>query len=338
MTRIAYEDIELGQVLGKGTVGTVYSGRIKPHWQHVAVKILHAEICEDELIRARFRREMQILQKLEHPHIIRYLGSGEHEGQLFLVMQVVDRGNVRDLLQRFGNLTWQEVASIGRQVCSALQHAHNHGIIHRDLKPGNLFLDSQANVRLGDFGIARDTNAEDLTAQGITVGTHAYMSPEQITGDPNLNGKADLYSLGCVLFELLTGSPPFQGVTVSEVLERQLHEPPARVTDWQPDCPPVLVETIDKLLKKSPDERPFSARAVQGILLELLSQPTVGDADDSHNHDRSQQENPLSLDAGMQSLMNKLQPDERSELSWRMLAMMAAAVMLIIWFASAMAR
>ncbi len=244
MKRITLEQIDLGDIIGTGTVGTVYRGRLKSTGENVAVKFLQPSISDDQLVRARFRREMSILSRLEHPHIIRYYGGSIHNDQLFYAMEALEGGTIKDLLERFGAMSWQEVASIGRQVSSALQHAHNHGIIHRDLKPGNLFLDSSGQIKLGDFGIARDTHSADLTHQGLTVGTHAYMAPEQITGDQDINGKADLYSLGCVLFELLCGQKPFAGTNFAVLFEQHLRKPAPRVTEFVSDCPPALADTI----------------------------------------------------------------------------------------------
>ena len=120
---------------------------------------------------------MLILSKLNHPNIVAYYGDGKHDGQLFYVMELIHGGTLKEVLQRGGPLTWQETAECGRQIASALQHAHNHGIIHRDLKPGNVFFTEDGQMKLGDFGIARDLRSNDLTDAGLTVGTYAYMAP-----------------------------------------------------------------------------------------------------------------------------------------------------------------
>lgn len=345
MTRIAFEDLELGAVLGTGSVGTVYRARLKAIDQDVAVKILQEGISSDALVRRRFRREMQILERLQHPHIIHYYGGGEHEGRLFYAMELLDSGNVRDLLERFGQMSWQETASIGRQVCSALQHAHNHGIIHRDLKPSNLFLDTQANVKLGDFGIARDTKSADITSQGLTVGTHAYMAPEQIRGETMVNGKADLYSLGCLLFELLTGSKPFQGSNFAVLFEQHLRSQPPKVSEFVPDCPEPLAAIVDNLMQKDPDKRPFNARAVQGVLNELLSSHELnsrGMPDLSLNQGQPVTEKDVAaasvvdaeiVDPGMEMLVRKLHPEVRPEFTWRMVAVLGGMIVVIVTIA-----
>lgn len=337
MQRIRFEDLELGPLLGTGTVGSVYRARVKSTDDQVAVKILQDAISNDELVRKRFRREMEILERLHHPHIIHYFGGGEHDGRLYYAMEILDGGNVRDLLERYGHLSWQETASIGRQVCSALQAAHNNGIIHRDLKPSNLFLDSDANIKLGDFGIARDTRAADITSQGLTVGTHAYMPPEQIKGERIVDGKADLYSLGCLLFELLTGVKPFEGTNFAVLFEQHLHKRPPRVTEYVPDCPASFADIIEKLLAKDPDDRPFNARAVQGVFNELLASHGISskgkpaDASSSKPDVGAATVVDVDLtDPGLSSLRRKLHPDARPELSWKVLVVIAGLVAAIV--------
>lgn len=329
--KISIEDIDLGETLGKGTVGEVYRGCLKSDQQEVAVKFLQQAISQDKLVRARFEREMVILERLEHPHVIKYFGGGEFEGRLFYAMEVLDGGNVRDLLDRYGSLSWREVASIARQVCSALQHAHNHGIIHRDLKPSNLFLSSDAQVKLGDFGIARDTHSADITSQGLTVGTHAYMPPEQIKGESNVTGKADLYSLGCVLFEMLSGQKPFSGTNFAVLFEQHLFKPAPMVSELAPDCPTDLVKVIDQLLEKDPDERPFNARSVQGTMLQLLDASSTSDSAETSPMDVGAGS---VVDSGMELLRAKLQPPSGQQVSWRTLALVGIAAVILVFVAA----
>lgn len=330
--KITVDDINLGESLGTGTVGEVFRGQIKSTGQEVAVKFLQESISNDELVRARFRREMSILERLKHPHIIRYFGGGEHQGRLYYAMEVLDGGNVRDLLDRYGNFSWQEVATIARQVCSALQHAHNHGIIHRDLKPSNLFMTSQASVKLGDFGIARDTHSADLTSHGLTVGTHAYMSPEQIRGESDVTGKADLYSLGCVLFELLTGQKPFPGANFANLFEQHLFREPPRVREFVNDLPAAMADVVDQLLKKDPEERPFNARAVQGVMLGLLRGTAVeGSAQPGQATDVGAAD---VVDPGVRQLRVKLRPVDSRQVSWKTLAVLGAVALVAIFIAA----
>lgn len=269
MQPIVLSDFELGEVLGVGTVGTIYAAKNRETGQVVAVKKLHPAVSQDPTIRARFQREMLVLSRLQHPNIIAYHGGGDDNGMLFYVMELVDGGTVKDLLESRGTFGWPVTVELARQICSALQYAHNHGVIHRDLKPGNLFLTRDGEVKLGDFGIARDLRNSDLTSSGMTVGTHAYMAPEQITGDASISGKADLYALGCCLYEMMTGKKVFNGENFAQLFEQHLRTPPPHVRDSIPDCPPELDQVIVDLLAKRSEERPFNARKVQAVMLQL---------------------------------------------------------------------
>ncbi|MEO1523823.1 MAG: serine/threonine-protein kinase [Planctomycetota bacterium] len=274
-------DYELGEVLGVGTVGTIYLARDKESGELVALKKLHARVSQNTLIRARFRREMTILERLRHPNIVNYLGGGRDDQSLFYVMEVVQGGTVADLLNRGGPLAWTAVVELTRQICSALQCAHNHGIVHRDLKPSNLFLTRDGVVKLGDFGIARDLTAGDLTGSGVTVGTHAYMAPEQITGDRSVDGKVDLYALGCCMFEMLTARKVFLGDDYARLFDQHLKSPPPSVRDHA-DCPEAIDAIIKSLLAKAAEDRPFNARQVQGVMLDV-ARDYVGGQEDQGN-------------------------------------------------------
>lgn len=262
-------DYELGDILGVGTVGTIYLATEKESGRSVALKKLHPRVSQNTLIRARFKREMTILERLRHPGIVTYLGGGsdDHDQGLFYAMEVITGGTVADLISFGGPLPWTAVVEITRQVCSALQCAHNIGIVHRDLKPSNLFLTPEGEVKLGDFGIARDLTAGDLTAAGITVGTHAYMAPEQITGDQSVSGKADLYALGCCMFEMLTGRKVFLGDDYAQLFDQHLKSKPPSVRAFS-DCPESIESVINRLLAKQADDRPFNARQVQAMMME----------------------------------------------------------------------
>ena len=267
---------DLGAVLGVGTVGTIYEAVDTRDGSVVAMKKLHPGVSRDPLIRARFEREMLILGTLRHPNIIRYLGGGQlaagdgQPGLLFYVMELVDGGTVKDLIAGGVPLRWPVVAELTRQVCSALQCAHNHGVVHRDLKPGNLFLRRDGELKLGDFGIARQDGRDDLTHSGMTVGTHAYMAPEQITGDASISGKADLYALGCCMFEMLTARKVFQAEHFAGLFEQHLRGEPTPVRDLVPDVPAEMNDVIAQCLAKRPEDRPFNARTVQGVMNEVL--------------------------------------------------------------------
>ncbi|MEM8943787.1 MAG: serine/threonine-protein kinase [Planctomycetota bacterium] len=261
---------KLLEPLGVGTVGTVYRAE-SPEISHpVAVKMLHPTIAHDPNIVDRFQREITIMERLNHPHIVRNFGGGLIEGHYFYAMQLLEHGSLKDRLSEYGPLPWAQAAAFSAQIASALQHAHNHSIIHRDLKASNLFFDDKGGIVLGDFGIARDTQESDVTADGITVGTYAYMSPEQICADKEISGKADLYSLGCVIYEMLTGKPPFQGVNFAQIWDQHLHKQPRGLREQGIDCPEWFEKLVMQLLEKDPERRPFNARAVQGIIKDRL--------------------------------------------------------------------
>lgn len=329
------QDFDVGDVIGVGTVGTIYAARDRSTEQLVAIKKLHEAAGEDPLIRARFRREMLVLARMDHPNIVHFYGGGEDDGCLFYVMELVDGGTVKDLLESKGAFRWPVVADISRQVCSALQCAHNNGVVHRDLKPGNLFLTRQGEVKLGDFGVARDLHGEDITASGMTVGTHAYMAPEQITGDDSLSGKADLYSLGCCMFEMLVGSKLFAAEDYKELFEQHLHTPPPPVRQYVDDCPEALNDIVNQLLAKNPEDRPFNARQVQGVMLRLEEQL---DPDGIADRDDPQQVSSRGR-AILKAMLNKPAAGiPATEVSWGTLAAMLAAIMALIAAAFFMGR
>ncbi len=282
MAGVKLDDYQLGAALGMGTVGTIYTATEKASGRIVAIKRLHPAVSRDPLISARFKREMTILERLRHPNIIAYYGGGtDDQGNLFYVMELVEGGSVKELIQSSGALPWQIVVNCGTQICSALQCAHNHGVIHRDLKPANLFLTRDGVLKLGDFGIARDLTASELTATGLTVGTHAYMAPEQITGDVNLSGKADLYALGCCLYEMLTAQKPFQAETFPQLFEQHLRATPPVPSNIAIGSPRELDEVIVSLLAKRPEDRPFNARKVQGMMLQIAEKYHIDDSSKS---------------------------------------------------------
>jgi serine/threonine protein kinase len=256
----------LKEPLGVGTMGTVYRAESDDIPSPVAVKILHPTIAHDAGMVDRFQREIVIMERLHHPHIVRHFGGGMMDGQYFFAMELLNHGSLRDRLQERGPLPWPLAALYISQIAAALQYAHNHGIVHRDLKPTNLFFGEDGRLVLGDFGIARDTHDKDGTDVGRTVGTFAYMSPEHICAGREVTGKADLYSLGCVAYEMLAGKPPFTGANFAQIWDQHLHAAPRALHEQGIECPEWLEQLILKLLEKDPHKRPFNARAVQGLV------------------------------------------------------------------------
>lgn len=257
---------ELESELGAGGMGIVYLATYPKTGQKVALKVLAPEMCADKRVFKRFSQEVEILKKLKHPHIVRYYGSGKTGSQQYYAMEVLKGGSISNLIKKRGRLSWEQTLDFSRQICQALTHAHEYGIIHRDLKPANLFLSKNEQLKLGDFGIARDMQSTGITAAGRTVGTYAYMAPEQIAGKPAISHKTDLYALGCVMFEMLTGRTPFVTENVPQMMMKQMQELPPRVTEFSQDCPVWVEAVILQLLEKKPEDRYFDALAVEMAL------------------------------------------------------------------------
>src|SRR5258708_4168186 len=196
--------------LGSGAMGSVYRGVDETTGKHVAIKIIAPGLATNPTAIERFLRESGVLKRLSHPNIARYLGSGRYHGAPFYIMEFIKGESLDHILERRGRIPWEEVVTIGKQLCRALQVAHDAGIIHRDLKPSNLMILPDGAAKLTDFGIAKDTDASGLTATHSTLGTAAYMSPEQCRGSKDITYKSDLYSMGIMFYELVTGKKPFQ--------------------------------------------------------------------------------------------------------------------------------
>lgn len=255
---------ELLEKLGEGGMGVVYRARYVKNDRQVAVKLLPDDVS-DEIVLGRFDRELEILRKLRHPNIVHCFG-GTTEGQhRFYAMEIVEGGGLDTLLERRGQLPWEVAVKYFQQMTAALQYAHSHGVTHRDVKPGNFLIASNGSLKLSDFGLATFSAARNLTAAGKTMGTFRYMSPEQIRGK-DINPKSDLYSLGCVMYEVLAGHPPFDGNSPAEILDQHLHKKAPRVGVSALDCPSDLDDLISNLLQKEVDQRPESATEVAALL------------------------------------------------------------------------
>ena len=251
---------ELIEKIGEGGMGMVYRARYVVNNKQFAVKLLPSDVTDVTTLE-RFQRELDILKKLKHPHIVRCFGGECKNKRQFYAMELVEGGTLEQLLAKRGKLAWELVVEYGLQMCEALDYSHKHGIVHRDVKPGNFLLTSSGRLKLSDFGLASVVAARRITAEGRTMGTYHYMAPEQIRGK-EITPRTDLYSLGCVFFELLTGRPPFTGETPAEILHQHIKTPPPRLAQFAPDCPAGLEQLVNDLLQKSPEARPASAEAV----------------------------------------------------------------------------
>jgi serine/threonine-protein kinase len=244
----------IGRRLGKGGMGSVYEALEDMTGQRVAVKALSPQLAAADGFRERFEAEIESLKKLQHEGIVRLYGYGEHEGILFYSMELVDGPSLEQEINSGRRFDWQETLSLAIQVCRALKHAHDHGIVHRDIKPANLLLASGGRVKIADFGIARLFGATQLTNAGGVLGTADYMAPEQADGRP-VTEKCDQYSLGCVMYTLLAGRPPFRAKTMPEMLQLQRFAEPEPVRRYAPQAPEQLDRLILQLLSKEPADR-----------------------------------------------------------------------------------
>jgi serine/threonine-protein kinase len=264
------------RLLGRGGMGAVYAGVHQETGLPAAIKVLAESLAVDSRFRERFQGEVETLKRLRHKNVVTLQGYGEEEGLLYFVMDLVDGPSLEGELRSGRRFSWREVVDIGVQVCAALKHAHDHGVVHRDLKPANLLLATDGTVKLTDFGIAKFFGGTSLTLAGSMVGTPDYMSPEQVEGKP-ATPRSDLYSLGCLLYALLTGKPPFSGSTVTAVMDRVRFEAPRPARLAAPQTPQVLDDIISQLLRKNPDERIATPQLVANLLQAMSHALSVRD-------------------------------------------------------------
>ena len=241
--------------LGRGGMATVYLARDEKHDRPVALKLLHPDLGST-LGAERFLREIRLTARLDHPHILPVLDSGETLGRLWYTMPYVEGETLRDRLRREPQLPMDDALAVVREVADALEYAHRHGIIHRDIKPENILL-ADGHARVADFGVARALQAaggESLTATGLAIGTPAYMSPEQATSDV-VDQRSDVYALACVLHEMLAGEPPFTGSTPQAVIAKRMVQPPAPLSALRPGVPASVQTAVQRALQVVPADR-----------------------------------------------------------------------------------
>jgi eukaryotic-like serine/threonine-protein kinase len=262
----------LERPLGEGGMAIVYAAEDLRHRRQVAVKMLRPELCAS-LGADRFLREIEIVAGLRHPHILPLYDSGEADGLLYYVMPLVEGETLRARIDRERQLPIDDALQFAREVADALSYAHARGVVHRDIKPENILIEGGHAV-VADFGIAKAVAAAGqrtaLTQTGTSIGTPAYMSPEQAAGDADLDGRSDLYSLACVVYEMLAGQTPFTGVTTESLVRQHMVAPPPPVTQFRPAIPPAVSDALMRALAKSPADR-FNP---VGQFSAALAQPT----------------------------------------------------------------
>lgn len=270
----------LERELGGGGMSRVFVADETALGRKVVVKVLPPELAAGVSV-DRFKREIQVAARLQHPHIVPVLSAGETDGLPFYTMPLVEGASLRARLAR-GGLTITETVGILREVARALGYAHERGVVHRDIKPDNVLLTGGSAV-VTDFGIAKAISASrldapgspTLTAMGTTLGTPAYMAPEQAAGDPDTNHRADIYAFGCMAYEMLTGRPPFHGLSPHKLMAAHMGEKPAPVDSFRADTPPALTELVMRCLEKEPDHRPQSASDLARVLETVSSSGTA---------------------------------------------------------------
>jgi serine/threonine protein kinase len=269
---------QLLEKLGEGGMGAVYRALHMRLKRPVALKVLPAQLLHDERAVARFRREMEAVGKLDHPNIVRASDAGEDAGWHFLVMELVEGVDLAQLSALLGPFPVADACEVARQAASALQYAHEHGLVHRDIKPSNLLMTPAGDVKLLDLGLARlygeQAVSEVLTATGAVMGTPDYMAPEQSFEPKAVDIRADLYGLGCTLYKLLTGRPPFDGPEYGTLAQKLLAHaqapvPPIRVR--RPEVPEALSAVLDRLLAKRPADRFGTPMEAEATLVSFAS-------------------------------------------------------------------
>ncbi len=264
---ILAEHYAVDRELGRGGMATVYLAEDLKHGRRVAIKIVRPELAET-LGPARFLREIRIAARLTHPNILPLHESGEADGVLFYVMPYVAGESLRDRLRREGQLPIEDAVRIAREVAQGLAYAHTEDVVHRDIKPENILLEAGQAV-IADFGLARAIHAsvqDELSSAGLAVGTPAYMSPEQTAGGSQVDGRSDIYSLGCVLYEMLAGEPPFSGASAQAIAAKHLQQAPPPLHTVRPHVPGPLEAAVNRALEKIPGDRFQTAEEFAGAL------------------------------------------------------------------------
>src|ERR1700676_2777820 len=271
---------ELSHLVARGGMAEVYRARDQLLDRPVALKVLFPELSVDRSFVERFRREAQAAANLSHPNIVPVFDWGEDSGTYFIVMEFIDGRPLSSILKTAGPLSADRTADIGAHVAAPLGDAHKHDVIHRDVKPGNVLITDEGQVKVTDFGIARAINTEEsLTQTGAVMGTATYFSPEQAEG-VGVDARSDIYSLGVVLFEMVTGRPPFLGDTPVAVASKHVRDHPPAPRELNPSIPPTFEAIILKAMAKDPAHRYRTAEELRADLLRFNEGRSVLAMDD----------------------------------------------------------
>src|SRR5256714_11866101 len=261
MTAALGERYEIERELGRGGTATVYVAQDRRHGREVAVKVLRPDVAA-AIGAERFLREITIAARLTHPNVLPLIDSGQAAGSLYYVMPYVRGESLRQRLAREGRLPLRDALRVARELGAGLDYAHREGFIHRDVKPENVLL-ADGHAVIADFGIARaicQAGGDHVTEVGLAIGTPEYMSPEQAAGDRELDGRCDVYSLACVVYEMLAGEPPFSGPSARAIVAKHLSEPPPPIRARRPDAPAAVRRGLARAAPAGP-ARPFAGLA-----------------------------------------------------------------------------
>jgi len=266
---------EIKSEIGRGGMATVILAYDPRFERDVAIKVLPREFMHDAQFRARFEREAKMIALLEHPAIVPVYDFGDEDGQPYIVMRYMSGGSLSERLHQ-GAMSIQEVIQIYNRLAPSLDVAHAKKIIHRDLKPGNILFDQYGNAFLSDFGIARLTEAGGATLTGGNIlGTPAYMSPEQVQGDKEIDGRSDIYAMGVILYQLLTGNAPYQATTPARVMMMHILEPVPNILNVSPNLPGGVETVIAKAMAKEPDDRYQNMNDMASALAATVTEPVT---------------------------------------------------------------
>jgi eukaryotic-like serine/threonine-protein kinase len=258
---------ELTERIANGGMASVWRAYDDVLARTVAVKLLHDHLAADSDFRERFRREAIAAAKLTHPNVVSLYDTGSDEARVYLVMEFVDGATLREVIADLGSMEPGQAAAIGEKVARALDYAHERGLVHRDVKPANILIGDDGAVKVADFGIAKaEEHDGDLTKTGMVLGTAAYVAPEQITGDTAVDGRADQYALGCMLYEALTGRQPFKGDTAVATAAQRLESSPTPLRSLRADIPRGLDSIVMRAMARDPADRFVSLGAMADAL------------------------------------------------------------------------
>jgi TonB family protein len=269
------ERYEVIEQLGRGGMGTVYRVYDQKIQEDVAIKILKSELAGEEGTITRFRNELRLARKITNKNICKMYDLNDYQGLQFITMEYIAGEDLKSFIRRSGRVSIGKAISIAKQMCEGLHEAHDLGVIHRDLKPSNIMIDSQGNTKIMDFGIARSTEAKGITEAGVIIGTPEYMSPEQVEG-ADVDPRSDIYSLGAILYELVTGRPPFEGKTPMSVAFKHKTSKPQEPRELNTQVPEELNRLILKCLEKDREKRHQNVDRLLEDLKELHETPSTG--------------------------------------------------------------